>query len=122
MGFWFEACMIEYNIIEDRTASILEHSKVCKDAHSKKLSNKLSSIEYQIGKSHPIISKKVKRDTVEHIKAWKENRNNIVHNACIRHYDEKELIEVALDGKKLVDEITNAARRVSNLSNKNLEV
>lgn len=61
--FWFEACMIEYAIIEDRTSSILEHSGVCKNAYdeSKKLSNKLNSIEHQIGKGHPIISRKVKK-------------------------------------------------------------
>ena len=81
----------------------------------------MSSIEHQIGKSHPIISKKVKKDTIEQIRLWKESRNNIVHNACIKHYDEKELIAIVLDGKKLVDEITNTARRVSDFSKKSLE-
>ena len=58
-GFWLEACMIEYAIIEDRTASILLHAGVTDKGWEKRLSNKLNSIEHQMGKNHPIISKKV---------------------------------------------------------------
>jgi hypothetical protein len=48
--FYFEAVMLEYAIIEDSTASVLFHAGVCKNPYdsSKKLSNKLNSIEQQM--------------------------------------------------------------------------
>ena len=118
--FWFEACMIQYAIIEDRTSSILYHSGVCEDAYSpnKMLSNKLNSIEHQIGKEHPIISKKVNPEIIRRIKEWKDRRNDIVHRACIRVYDEAETEQVALEGSRLVDLICNESKKVSRLANK----
>ena len=112
--FWLEACMIEYAIIEDRTASILFHAGITENGWDKKLSNKLNSIEYQIGKNHPIISKKVSGDTIRDIRKWKELRNEAVHRACITKYDENYLRSIAEQGKELVDRITNDARKVSN--------
>ncbi len=119
-GFYFEACMIEYALIEDRTSSILSHSGVCKNAYDsgKLLSNKLNSIEHQIGKGHPIISKKVEKDLVPAIREWKDNRNDIVHRACIRLVDEDELKSIAIEGKVLTDKLVNASKRVTYLANK----
>lgn len=118
--FWLEACMIEYAIIEDRTSSILHHSGVCKDAYSssKKLSNKLNSIEHQIGKKHPIISKKVSLETINKIREWKELRNAIVHSSCNRVYNREEFAEVALEGNLLVNAICNDSKKVTILANK----
>lgn len=118
--FWFEACMIQYAIIEDRTSSILHHAGICNNAYSanKKLSNKLNSIELQIGKEHPIISKKVKLETIQEIRAWKEHRNDIVHRSCTRVYNSEEIAEIALQGKHLVDAICNDSQKVTRLSNK----
>lgn len=117
--FWFEACMIEYAIIEDRTASILFHSGVCNDPYkpSKKLSNKLNSIEYQIGKGHKILSKKFEKELINSIRKWKDNRNDLVHRACLL-YDEANAKEVALEGDKLVKSISNASARVTRYANR----
>ena len=112
--YWFEACMIEYAIIEDRTASILKNTDVVKDPYEKKLSNKLRSIEYQIGKEHPIISKKVDKQLLVDISAWKDARNEEVHRACIHFYDEDAMSKIAIDGNNLVNLITNTASRVKN--------
>ena len=60
--------MIEYAIIEDRTASILLHAGITDKGWERKLSNKLNSIDLQIGKKHPIISKKVSADTIQGIR------------------------------------------------------
>ena len=117
--FWLEACMIEYAIIEDRTSSILCYSNVCKDPYSsnKKLSNKLNSIELQIGKQHPIISNKVNVDTLEEIKTWKEERNDLVHRSCTL-YNEEKAKEIAILGKKLCDLISNDSQKVSRMAAK----
>ena len=121
--FWLEASMIEYAIIEDRTSSILFYAEVCKDPYgaNKKLGNKLSSIEYQIGKTHPIISKKVNRDTIEQIRNWKEKRNDLVHRSCSM-YNEALAKELALEGSSLVKSISNDSAKVTRLAKKIREV
>lgn len=118
LEFWFEACMIEYAIIEDRTSSILQHSGSCKDAYreDKLLANKLNSIEHQIGKKNALIIGKVDPKTITELKNWKERRNNLVHRSCNRPYDNEEIKQVALDGKMLVDQLSNQSQKISRAS------
>lgn len=111
--FWFEACLIEYAIIEDRTASILAYAGTCKDPYSKQLTHKLNAIEQLIGKKHLVISKKVKTEELQLIRDWKEKRNDIVHNICRIKYENDDLKEIAWDGKTVMDKISNAAQRVA---------
>lgn len=118
-GFWLEACMIEYAIIEDRTASILMHGGITNNGWEKKLSNKLNSIENQIGKGHPIISKKVSLENIHGIRDWKEVRNEAVHRACITVYDEETFRDLAERGKVLMDKLSNDAKNVSRIAKKN---
>ena len=117
--FWLEACMIEYAIIEDRTSSILFYSGVSKNAYdsNKKLSNKLNSIELQIGKKHPVISKKVAPEIIQAIRDWKELRNQFVHKSCAM-YDEEKAKVLAVKGKELVDLIANDSDKVRRLAEK----
>ncbi len=117
-GFWLEACMIEYAIIEDRTASILLHAGITDKGWEKKLSNKLNSIELQIGKGHPIISKKVSLENIHAIREWKEQRNDAVHRACIIKYDEEAFRRLAENGKLLMENISNDAQKVSRADKK----
>ena len=120
--FWLEACMIEYAIIEDRTSSILFYSGISANAYdsSKKLSNKLNSIEYQIGKGHPVISKKVDSETVDKIRKWKELRNDFVHRSCVL-YDEEKAKDLALQGKALCKLISNDSQKVKRMIKKSEE-
>lgn len=119
-SFWFEAIMIEYALFEDRTSSILDHCKICENAFdtNKQLSKKLNSIQHQIGKGHAVISKVVSRELIDNIRTWKDERNEVVHRACNRVYDEGEVRELAIKGKELVRQIDNSARRVRNATNK----
>ena len=114
--FWFEACMIEYAIIEDRASSILDHCSVCKNAYDsgKLLTNKLRSIENQIGKGHPVISKKIDMDLIREILIWKDERNEVVHRACNHVYDEDKVKSIAEQGNELVRRLINDSRKVSN--------
>lgn len=120
-GFWLEACMIEYAIIEDRTASILFHAGITDKGWEKQLSNKLNSIEHQIGKGHPVVSKKVSLDNIQAIRDWKELRNEAVHRACITKYDEDAFRTLAENGKLLMDRISNDAQKVSRAMKKRRE-
>lgn len=117
-GFWLEACMIEYAIIEDRTASILLHAGITDKGWEKKLNNKLNSIDHQIGKKHPIISKKVSTETIQGIREWKDLRNEAVHRACITAYDEEGFRSLAERGKELMEKISNDAQKISRAEKK----
>ena len=113
-GFWLEACMIEYAILEDRTSSILYHAGVSQNAWAsdKKLYGKLNSIEHQIGKKHPLIAKKVAPETVQAVRLWKDRRNDAVHRACFTAYDEEDFRALATEGKALADRLSNDSRKV----------
>ncbi|MBQ0040814.1 MAG: hypothetical protein KBS56_02155 [Clostridiales bacterium] len=117
--FWFEACLIEYAIIEDRTSSILDKARVCENAYSdsKLLGKKLNSIEYQIEKGHPIISKKVDLKLIQDIKKWKDERNDLVHRACTM-FDEEKAKNISVHGKELVRKLINDSAKVSRLAKK----
>ena len=114
-GFWFEACMIEYAIIEDRTSSILQHFGICKNAYdsNKLLSNKLRSIKHQIEKGHPVISKKVGIDLITEIIDWKEERNEVVHRSCNHTYDDATVKNIAEKGNDLTRRLINDSRKIS---------
>lgn len=118
--FYFEAVMLEYAIIEDRTASVLFHAGVCENPYdsSKKLTNKLNSIEQQIGKGHPVIAKKFNKALIGEIRNWKDERNDFVHRACIRPCDGEELKSLAEWGNEIVRNLDNTARRVKSLADK----
>ena len=113
-SFWFEALMIEYAIMEDRTSSILQYANVCKDAFDshKSLSNKLRSIITQINKKHPVLSKKVDINLINELVIWKDERNDLVHRACNRLYDEKSAKTLAVNGKELIKKLDNDSRKV----------
>lgn len=114
-GFWFEACMIEYAIIEDRTSSILQHCSICKNAYdpNKLLSNKLRSIQNQIGKGHSVISRKVDLNLIKEITEWKEERNEVVHRSCNHVYDDAIVKSLAEKGNDLTRRLINDSRKVS---------
>ena len=82
------------------------------------MSNKLNSIELQIGKGHPVISKKFDASLIAEIRNWKDERNDFVHRACIRAWDGEELKSLAEWGNEIVRNLDNAARRVSVLADK----
>lgn len=120
--FWLEATMIEYNIIEDQTAAIIYYAGVASKPREKKLANKLESINYQIGKGHPIISRKVSADTIQRIKDWKTRRNDSVHKACYTTFDEDNFRAISEEGKELVSMISNDSQKVKRADEKGLKL
>lgn len=111
-GFWLEATMIEYSIIEDRTAAIIYYTGIASKPWEKKLSNKLNSIEQQIGKDHPVLSKKVSPKTIQEIMDWKNKRNTAVHKACYTLFEEEDFKTIAEEGRELVRKISNDSQKV----------
>lgn len=111
-GFWLEATMIEYSIIEDRTAAIIYYTGIASKPWEKGLKNKLGSIKNQITRNHPIISKKVSSAVIDEIRDWRERRNTAVHRACYTLFTEEDFKEMAEEGKELVRKISNDSQKV----------
>ena len=121
-GFYFEAVMIEYAIIENRLSSIIDHGGVWKNPYNenKTITAKIKAIKTQVEQKHPILSAKLKSEPelFDEIVIWKDERNTFVHRACTHGYDKDELKKLAEDGKILVDKICNGADRVKKASEK----
>lgn len=114
-GFWFEATIIEYAIMEDRTRSILSHVGL----HPSKLDGmslyaKVKSLSNQIRINHPVLGKKMDEDLLERIQEWRVLRNKIVHEACYHPYDEEAVKKIAEEGSELVNQLINNSRRITN--------
>ena len=121
--FYFEAIMIEYNIIEDRVSSILFHSNFDKDVYDKKtmLGKKINSIKNKIEKADNIISKNVTIDLINETKNWKDDRNDLVHKACTS-YDAKKMKNCAQVGKKIGRELDKCANKIKKEMNKKINI
>ena len=120
--FWFEAILIEYTIIEDRTESLLRHSGKIKLINSQgnplKLDTKLNKI-----KSNPVFDdKRIRKyfpfEFIEEIREWKKKRNDIVHYLMSHQIDDKEIKNIAINGKTLVDRLDSKVKSVNTLFKK----
>lgn len=112
--FWFEAAIIEYAIMEDRTRSILAHASLHRSRlDGMSLHKKVKSLSNQIRIGHPVISK-MDGELLEQIQDWRVKRNKIVHEACYHPYDEEVVKEIAIEGKELADQLINNSRRITN--------
>ncbi len=118
-GFWLEACMIEYGILEDRTSAILYYAKVGRDPFSEKkgLKDKLKTIQEQIEKGHAIIGTCVKTETIESCMNWKYERDRLVHQAC-KIYSEEIAKDAAVLGQWLVKQLSKESQKVRRCSEK----
>lgn len=112
--FWFEATIIEYAIMEDRTRSMLAHAGL----HPSKLDGmslhaKVKSLSNQVRIGHPVIANKVDEELLEKIQEWRVLRNKIVHEACYHPYDENAVKAVAEEGDELTNQLINNSRRIT---------
>ena len=125
-GFWLEASIIEFAIIEDRLVSIMFYSGIIseseiEDTWEKPISKKLNRIALEIGKKQPLVSKYVSRDTIQKIQEWRELRNKAVHRACTYRFNDELFQAIAEEGRVLMDKISNDAQKISRAKKRMME-
>ena len=112
--FYFEAILIEYAILEDRTESILRHADI---KVPKGLQKKINTIKENKIFEEEKIKKHLTDKLINSIEIWKNHRNIIIHDLVESSYDKKEIKDIALTGECLVKRFANK----SVLVNKYLE-
>lgn len=115
-GFFYEAILIEYAMLEDRTESALRHAGV-KTVNSKgyplMLNEKLNKIKSDARFSDPFIKKRLTDELLELVREWKRKRDALTH-ALMKHPPDNEAAEtVALEGAGLVRKLENKVRSVN---------
>ena len=113
--FYYEAIFIEYAIFEDRTESLIRHSKLEHDLKPKEfnLFNKINLIKNaQEFKSfycnkHEIVK------ILNEVNDWREIRNKLIHDLVNTEFTSDDIKEIATKGYELVTKLNNKSTLVN---------
>jgi hypothetical protein len=109
-SFFFEAIVIEYSILEDRTQSVLQYTGPL-EKRDKKLHGKLLHI-MELSKSEGSPAFGIfPEDLFQRTFAWKDSRNDVIHHLMMTEKSPEEIKETALEGNELVKEFDSAAKK-----------
>ena len=100
-NFLLEALFIEYAVIEDRTESILRHAGVFNPEKHDTLARKLNRISEIARGKKSLLGKYITVETVEEIRAWKDERNRLIHALLKQNLTTEELERIANEGQRL---------------------
>ena len=121
--FYYQAIFIEYAIIEDRCTSVLKHAGVKhldNKGHEIKLADKLRKMERNQMFLVPYVKKRITNELVERIRKWKRNRDQLIHALAKIPYDHESVKEIAAEGQKIVQILSNKVKSVNNYHSKQL--
>ncbi len=99
--FLLEALFIEYAVIEDRTESILRHAGVFNPEKHGTLVRKLNRIADIAKGKKSLLHKYITVETVEEIRAWKDERNRLIHALLKQNLSIQELEQIATEGQRI---------------------
>lgn len=105
--FFLESLFIEYVIVEDRTNSILKHAGVYHPKRHRFLGPKLEAIEFLAQDEDSLLHKYITPDLVERVRAWKEQRDRLMHRLLEQELTTDELEGIALEGQECVKLLRN---------------
>jgi hypothetical protein len=118
--FYFEAILIQYAIIEDRTESMLRHANlmtVDEMGNDLTLNVKIKTIRNNAKFIDPYIKKHLTNDLFKSINEWRIDRNRVIHSLVTESYTNNEIKRLALEGKRIIKILNNK----STLINKHLD-
>lgn len=120
-GFFYEAVLIEYAMLEDRTESALRHAGV-KTENAKgfplMLNEKLNKIKSNSRFRDPYIKKRLSDELIEAVREWKRKRDALTHALMKRPPDNDAAEAVAREGADLVKTLENKVRSVNDRRNR----
>lgn len=114
-GFFYEAILIEYAILEDRSEAVLSRAGVkttTKSGNSIGLGRKLKMIRTDESMQNTFIQKRLTPDLIESVKAWKEKRDDLTHALLKRSPDYEAAETLAKEGAELSKEFDNKVHSV----------
>lgn len=98
--FLLEALFIEYAVIEDRAESILRHAGVYNPDKHNTLCRKLNRIADIVKAKKSLLRRYITVETIDGIKAWKDDRNRLIHALMKQDITTQELEQIAEDGQR----------------------
>ena len=115
--FYYEAIFIEYAIFEDRTSSLLKHSKLSLldyKGEELNLNSKLKKIERSARfYNDKYVSKHINQELLSKIHIWKNKRNILIHDLIKTNYNDEDVKDISLDGYNLIKIINNKSTLVN---------
>ena len=115
-GFYYQAIFIEYAIMEDRCSSVLRHADVkYHDSYGKeiKLSQKLNKLYSHSVFSDKYIRKRLPLTLIDEIRAWKKDRDGLIHDLANIPFDYQGVKTIAESGKEFVRKLENSVRSIN---------
>ena len=107
-GFNLEAIFIEYAMFEDRTESVLRHADKW-EAYVKSrkgrdvtIDSKINYIQKLAENKKDLLHKYFSDDLLEEIKAWKNERNRLIHALVKQELQHNEISDLAQSGNDLL--------------------
>ena len=114
--FYYEAIFIEYAVFEDRTESLIRHSKVKHNLTDKEftLHNKIKLIKNSEEFKSFYCNKHEILNILNDVAKWKDKRNNLIHDLINTPYTNEAIKNIALEGHDLVCKLNNKSSLVNN--------
>ena len=119
--FYFEAILLEYAILEDRTESILRHANLTtidENGNDLTLNTKIKTIRNNAKFIDPYIKKHLTNDLFKSINEWRIDRNRVIHSLVTESYTNNEIKKLALEGKRIIKIMNNKSTLVTNYLDK----
>ena len=112
--FYLEAIFIEYAIIEDRAEAVLryeDNSIRCKEGQFISLDRKLNKILDLAREKKSLPNKYFDSSLIEEIRAWKEDRNGMIHALMKKNLTKEYILSIADRGMILTRCFTDCATK-----------
>jgi len=121
-GFYFEACLISYAILEDRTAAALYYADISRKRETKtKLYIKTNQLREKLLDGNDRLQKYFSSVLLDQLDSWRQKRNSMTHGLANLKYNVDEFKEVAIEGQSLAKEISNKTNGLKKLYGKKVQ-
>ena len=113
--FYYEAIFIEYAVFEDRTESLIRHSKVKYNLTSKEftLHNKIKVIKNSEEFKSFYCNKHEILNLLTEVDNWRDKRNKLIHDLVNTTYTNEDIKNIALQGHELLCKLNNKSSLVN---------
>ena len=113
--FYYEAIFIEYAVFEDRTESLIRHSKVKHNLTSKEftLHNKIKVIKNSEEFKSFYCNKHEILSLLTEVDNWRDKRNKLIHDLVNTTYTNEDIKNIALQGHELLCKLNNKSSLVN---------
>ena len=114
--FYYQAIFIEYAIIEDRCASLLDHAGINyhkKNGYEIDLHEKIDKIKGNPLFSEKFIRKHLPPSLMSDIDGWRNQRNVLIHQLANTPYNFDSIKKTAEDGMELQRILDNSVKSIN---------